>query len=153
MAAKSPFDLSEITKLFDPERIAKLFDPKSMFEQFPAVQNSPVDLAQIIERNRRSFDAMVEANKAAAASYRDMTEKQMEIFNQLTRVAADYAANVDTSGNPNAAKRNMDVYSKAIEKAFGLMQKMAEAGREANQKAFDSIQKQVVAAVEELKAK
>jgi hypothetical protein len=153
MANKPPFDFSEMTKLFDPERIAKLFDPKSMFEQIPAMQTSPVDMVQIIERNRRSFDAMVEANKAAAASYRDMMEKQMEIFNQLTQVAGDSAANIDTSGSANAAKRNMDVYSKAIEKAFGLMQKMAESGREANQKAFDSIQKQVAAAVEELKAK
>lgn len=153
MAAKYPFDLSEMTKLYDPERIAKLFDPKSMFEQIPAMQSSPVDMVQIIERNRRSFDAMVEANKAAAASYRDMMEKQMEIFNQLTQVAGEYAKNVDTSGSADAAKRNMDVYSKAIEKAFGLMQKMAESGREANQKAFDSIQKQVMAAAEELKAK
>jgi hypothetical protein len=153
MAAKSPFDFSEMTKLYDPERIAKLFDPKSMFEQLPAMQSSAVDMAQIIERNQRGFDAMVEANKAAAASYRDMMEKQMEIFNQLTRVAGDYAANVDTSGSAEAAKRNMDIYSKAIEKAFGLMQKMAESGREANQKAFESIQKQVMAAAEELKTK
>ncbi|MFP4275007.1 MAG: phasin family protein [Paracoccaceae bacterium] len=151
MAQKTPFDFTEMMRAFDPQKMAQMFDPQKIFAQMQAMQGRQgmPDLSDLMEGNRRNFEAMVEANAAAAETYRAMLDRQMEIFNRMTAAARDYAGTMET-GAPDAASRNAQAYSEAVETALGLMQEMAEATREANEKVFADMQKRVTEAIDGL---
>ena len=147
----SAFDMTELFKMYDPEKIAQLFDPQKLFGQLPGMQGGDLDVEGLMKRNQASFEAMVEANKAAAETYKDMLEKQMEIFNRLSTEAQTLANSMKSPGDPDSAQANARIYADATEKAFALMREMAEAAQQANQAAFDRLSGQVTAAIDDLK--
>lgn len=144
------FDMAEIFKMYDPEKIAQMFDPQKLFAQMAGMSGS-LDVDGLIKRNEASYEAMVEANKAAAETYRDMQEKQMEIFNRLTTEAQGMADSMANPTDADAAQKNVEIYAEATEKAFALMREMAGAAQQANQEAFDRIKVQITAAIGDLK--
>ncbi|SPF77146.1 hypothetical protein ALP8811_02169 [Aliiroseovarius pelagivivens] len=146
---KNPFDPSEMFKMFDLEKLQEMFDPQALMDQMPDMGAQGGDVSDAMGRNKRNFDAMVAANKSAAETYQSLMARQMEIFNQLTAAAQDYAQNVDTS--TEAASKNATAYSETMEKAFGLMQEMAEATRDANEKVYEDTKAQVGKVLDELK--
>jgi uncharacterized membrane protein YfhO len=152
-----PFGFSQMFQesfnMFDPDRVAQMFDPQKVFAQMPAMQSAGMDMNAIIKKNQASFEAMVEANKAAAATYQDMLEKQMDIFNRMTAAAQDVAKQTESPVNPDAAAKNSKVYAEAAETAFNLMREMAEAAQSANQQAFDRLSGQVAQAMDNMKSK
>ncbi len=92
MTFKPPLDFSEMMKMFDPEQITKLFDPEQMKTAFEPPKALGVDLHAMIESNRKNFEAMLAANKSAAAGYKDFYQKQMAIFDELTKYAKENPA-------------------------------------------------------------
>lgn len=152
-----PFGFSDMFqesfKMFDPERVAQMFDPQKVFAQMPAMQSADMDMNSIIKKNQASFEAMVEANKAAAATYQDMLEKQMDIFNRMTTAAQDVAKKTESPVSADAAAKNSKLYAEATETAFNLMREMAEAAQTANQQAFDRLSGQVTQAMDSMKNK
>ena len=91
----NPYDYSQMFRMFDPEQVQKAFDPNRMFAMFEPAKSPAFDMSGVFEMNRKNFEAMVEANKAAAAAYKDLLEKQMEVFQQMTQAAREQAAWVD----------------------------------------------------------
>lgn len=150
MATKSPFDMTKMMKMFDPEEVAKVFNPKNMYSVFEAETFSPFDVTKVVEANKKNFDAMVEANKAAAGAYQDMMEKQMELFGQMTAAAKEQAAWIEENAGPEAMTKKAEAYAEATEKALGLMRKMAETTREANEEAYEKLKGQMQDAMEEM---
>ena len=138
---------------FDPAQMAQMFDPSKLMDQIKtmAPQVPGMDMSTVMERNKRNFDAVVEANQAAAATYRDMLDKQMEIFNRMTGAAQDYAGQVESPVSTEAMGKNAEATSKAVETALGLMREMAEAAQAANQKVFEEAQARMAAAIDEFK--
>lgn len=149
-ATGGAFDMADMFKMYDPEKIAQMFDPEKMFAQMAGATGG-MDVDGLIKKNQASYEAMVEANKAAAETYKDMLEKQMEIFNRLTIEAQGVTDRMASPADADAAQKNARVYAEATEKAFALMQEMAEAAQKANQDAFDRMSGQVTAAVNDLK--
>ena len=70
--AKNPFDPAEIFKAFSPDAMAKALDPNAMMNAFQEAGKNLPDLADVFDANKRHFEATAEANKAAAAGYKDM---------------------------------------------------------------------------------
>ncbi|MFD3192039.1 hypothetical protein ACFMPD_17520 [Sedimentitalea sp. HM32M-2] len=135
MADKKFPDFSEYMKMFDPANISKMFDPKAMMEQFGAT-SGPFDPQETIKKAQGNFEAMAKANQEAAASYRDLLEKQMQIFQDVTAEAAEQLK----SGNTQDAQ---EVYQQSVERALRIMTELSEATREANQRAFEAVKGQV----------
>ncbi len=150
-ASDSAFDLSEIFAMYDPQKIAQMFDPSKLFGQRPGMGGGDFDIEALMKKNQASFDAMVEANKAAAETYKDMLQKQMEIFNRLSTEAQTLATEMKNPVDPDAARTNARIHADAAEKAFALMRDMAEAAQQANQAAFDRLSGQLTAAIDELR--
>jgi hypothetical protein len=109
------------------------------------------DMEGIIKANQRNFEAMKEANKAAAETYKDMLDKQMEIFGQLTLAARQQYEWAEDAAGPDTLKAKTAAMSEAVEEALVLMRKLAEASREANEEAFNQMRGQVEEAVEKMK--
>lgn len=149
-AAGGGFDMTEMFKMYDPEAIAQMFDPQKLFAQMPGMAGG-MDMDGLFRKNQASYEAMVEANKAAAETYKDMLEKQMEVFTRLTAEAQGMADRMASPADSDAAQKNAEIYAEATEKAFALMQEMAEAAQQANQESFERIKVQVTAAINDLK--
>ena len=73
----------DIMQMFDPANLSKAFDPAALMKQFGASAGA-LDPQDTLKKSKSQFEAMAKANEAAAQSYRDLLEKQMKIFQDLT---------------------------------------------------------------------
>lgn len=149
VADKNPFEALHMFK-FDPEDFKKLFDPSKMFAGFETPKMPEMHLKEVMESNRKNFEAMVEANKSAAAAYQDLLKKQMEVFGEMTEAAKEHAAIFDDTAGPEAMSKKAAAYGEAVEKALGLMRKLADNAREANEQAYSTMKDQVSEAISEM---
>jgi len=147
----NPYDFSQMFKMFDPSEVQKAFDPTRMMSMFEPAKSPAFDMSGVFEMNRRNFEAMVEANKAAAAAYKDLLEKQMEVFQQMTEAAREHASWIDETTGPDAISKRTEAYAAAVEKALVLMRKLADSARDSNEEAYSQLKGQVNEALEELK--
>ncbi|SFU22139.1 hypothetical protein [Sedimentitalea nanhaiensis] len=144
MAKKEPTDnYAEFMRFFSPANVSKMFDPQAMAAQF-SVKPGQLDAQDTIQKARDKFDAAAKANEAVAVSYRDLMEKQMRIFRDVTSVAADH----QTSGSPEDIAAS---YQQAVTRALEIMADLSEAARDANNQAYDAIKSEVDKTIEELK--
>ena len=150
---QNPFDMSKMFRMFDPNDVQKFFDPNKMFESVTPAKTNAFDMSGVFDMNRKNFEAMVDANKAAAAAYKDLLEKQMEVFGQLTQAAREHVAWVDETTGPEAVSTKTEAYGAAVEKALVLMRKLADAARDANEEAYNQMKGQVNEALEDIKQK
>lgn len=141
MTHKNPFDASEMMKMFDPANMMSAFAPK---------KSSGPDLSAIMESNKRNFDAMLAANQAAAAASQDFYQKQMAIFEEITKSATEKVAGLGTSSGIDAAEKQAEIYGAAVEKALAIMTELADKTGKANQEAFESVQAQIADAIKDL---
>lgn len=153
MAEKNPFDMTEMFRAFEPERMMKMWDPTAMMRAFQTPQAGAFDMEQIIRANQRNFEAMSEANRAAAEAYKDLLDKQMEIFEKMTLAARQQYDWVDDTAGPETFKARTAAMADAVEEAMTLMRRMSENAREANQKAYEDMKGQVEDAVETVQKK
>jgi len=151
MAQNNPYDFSHMFRMFDPTDVQKVFDPQRMFSMFEPQRSTAFDMSGVFDMNRKNFEAMVEANKAAAQAYKDLLEKQMEVFGQLTAAAREHVAWIDENTGPDAVTQKTEAYAAAVEKALVLMRKLAESARDANEEAYSQLRGQVNEAMTELK--
>lgn len=149
--ASNPFDFTEMFKTFEPDRMMKMWDPQAMMRMFQQPQAQMFDMEAVIRANQRNFEAMAEANKSAAEAYKDLLDKQMEVFEKMTLAARQQYEWVDDNAGPDTMKARTMALNEAVEEALGLMRKMAENARQANQQAYEAIQGQVQDAVETVK--
>lgn len=150
---KNPYDFSNMFKMINPEDVSKYFDPAKMMSVFEPAKSPAFDMSGVFDLNRKNFESMVEANKAAAAAYKDLLEKQMEVFAQLTSAAREHVAWVDETTGPAAVSQKTEAYGLAVEKALVLMRKLADSARDANEEAYTQIKVQVSDAMDEIKKK
>ncbi|MDH3263014.1 MAG: phasin family protein [Paracoccaceae bacterium] len=141
MAAKNPFDMSELFKAFDPESLRKMFDPNEMVSQFKNLSGKNFDLEAIMKSNTQNLEALASANKSALEAYKDLLEKQRLIWDQMMTSASETASNLEVVGGTEAASKNSKLLSDAAKKAFELMQEMAQTTADANAKAFEAVMK------------
>ncbi|RVT86752.1 phasin family protein [Rhodobacteraceae bacterium CCMM004] len=151
--ARNPYDMTEFWKAFDPEQMSKMFNPQAMMSMFQPPRGDMFDMESIIKANQRNFEAMAEANKSAAEAYKDMLDKQMEIFEKLTLAARQQYEWVEDTAGVDTMKTKTAAMNEAVEEALKLMQKLAETARQANEEAFTSVKGQVTEAVEEIAKK
>ncbi len=150
MSFKSPFDISDMMKMFDPDSVAKMFDPRTMMAAFEPQRPKGLDLAGIMENNKRNFEAVQSANKAAAEANKDFYEKQIAIFNELMKGAAQQVKNLGSEPPEDIAQKQAEIYGAAVEQSLEIMTELADTTRRANEDAFASIQDRVERAVKDL---
>ena len=151
MTSKSPFDFSDMMKMFDPEQINKLFSPEEMRKAMAGFQVPGLDIQALMASNQKNYEAMLTANKAAADAYKDFYQKQMSIFNDLMEGAKAHIASLGQMPDADAARKQAEIYRAAAEKAFANMATLAETAKNANQDAFAVIEARVKESIEELK--
>lgn len=148
MTFKPPVDFKDMMQMFDPDRISKMFNPEQMIAALKGNFDQPFDAEAMIASNQKNFEAMVAANKAAAAGYQDFYNKQMAIFTEVTKGAQDQLK----AGTVGKAENPAEAYREAVEKALALMADFASAAQKAQEDAASVIDARVKQAVADFKS-
>ena len=112
---------------FDAEKMSEFFRNNDFTKALSTMKMPGLDGEAIMEAQKKNMDALVEANKAAAAGYQDLFKKQMSIFEETMSEAQKYMASLDaTKLDPETAKAQGELAKAAFEKAIANMQALAE---------------------------
>lgn len=141
MAARKPEP-----SLFDPESFSRMFQAPDMTKMMESFRLPGFDMSAMLNAQKRNADAIVAANQAAAAGYREIMRRQMEIFQEtMTSAQGQFVA----MGETDPAKQ-ADMMRAAFERGVGNMHEIAESSRKAAEEAFTIISKRMQESVQEL---
>lgn len=137
---------------FDPEKMAEFFRQNDFTRQMASLKLPGVDADALMQAQQKNMNALVEANKAAAAGYQDLFRKQMAIFEETMAEAQKQMKGFDaTRLDPEAARAQADLARAAFEKALANMQALAESAQKANSEAYEIVAARIKESMEELR--
>ncbi len=137
---------------FDVEKLGEFFKQNDFTKQLSGMKMPGFDAEAIMTAQRKNMDALVEANKAAAAGYQDLFKKQMAIFEDTMAEAQKHMKSFDTTKlDADTAKHQTEIAKVAFEKALTNMQALAEHAQKANAEAYEIVSARMKASMEELR--
>ncbi len=137
---------------FDVEKMTEFFKQNDFTKQFAQMKVPGIDPEALMAAQQKNMDALVQANKAAAAGYQDLFKKQMSIFEETMAEAQAHLKNFDaTKLDPEKAKASADLAKAAFEKALANMQALAESAQKANTEAYDIVSARIKESLAELR--
>lgn len=140
------------TFAFDPEKMAAFFRQNDFTKQMSAMNMPGLDPETLMAAQQKNMNALVEANKAAAAGYQDLFKKQMAVFEETMGEAQKHMKSFDaTKLDPERAKAQSELARKAFEKALGNMQALAEGAQKANAEAYEIVSARVKESMAEIR--
>jgi phasin family protein len=96
-----------------------------------------VDLATILDREKKNIEALTEANRVAFEGWQALVHRQTEILQESIKRA------VGTVEGEDAGTKRMDLAAHAFETALSNMRELAEMATKSQKEAFDIIRKRV----------
>jgi len=137
---------------FDAEKMSEMFKVPDMTKMMEGMKMPGFDAQAMMEAQKKNVEALMAANKAAAAGYQDFFKKQMAIFEETMSTAQSQMGSMDASMSPDAAAKQAELMKVAMEKALANMTELAEAAKKANEEAFAIVQARVKESLAELQA-
>lgn len=140
------------TFAFDPEKLTEFFKQNDFAKQFANLKLPGFDAEAILGAQKKNMDALVEANKAAAAGYQDLFKKQISIFEETMAEAQKHMKSFDaTKLDAETAKAQAELAKAAFEKALANMQALAESAQKANASAYEIVAARIQESLAELR--
>ncbi|MXU64212.1 TIGR01841 family phasin [Oceanomicrobium pacificus] len=138
---------------FDAEKMTAFFKENDFTKHFADAKFPGVDPEALMAAQKKNMDALVEANKAAAAGYQDLFAKQVALFDETMAEARKQIESFDAKAlKPEAGAEHAEVLKAAFEKAIANMTELAEAAAKANNDAYAVVSARVKDSVAELQA-
>ncbi|MBL4806344.1 MAG: TIGR01841 family phasin [Rhodobacteraceae bacterium] len=135
-----PFNIDKMTEFFKNNDFASGFSGGKM----------PGNTDELIAGQKKNMEALVEANKAAAASYQELFTKQVEVFETTMKEAQAKFSGVEA---PKMDAESMTAQSEAaksaFEKALKNMGELATGAQKANADAMEIVTTRVQESVKE----
>ncbi len=139
------------TYAFDPEKMMEYFRQNDFTKHLANFKMPEIDTDAILAAQHKNMDALVEANKAAAAGFQDLFKKQIAIFEDTMSEAQKSMKALDTTKlDPESAKAQGELVKAAFEKALANMQALAELAQKANSEAYEIVSARIQESVKEL---
>ncbi len=136
---------------FDPEKMMEFFRQNDFTKAFGDMKLPGIDGDALMAAQKKNMDALVEANKAAAAGYQDLFKKQMAIFEETLSQAQSQMKEAEMKLDAKVAATQAEFAKAAFEKAIKNMKELAETAHKANSEAYDIVSTRVKDSVDELK--
>jgi len=137
---------------FDPEKMSEFFKQNDFSKYLANMKLPGVDTEALVSAQQKNMDALVEANKAAAAGYQDLFKKQMAIFEETMAEAQNHMKSFDaTKLDAETAKAQGALAKAAFEKALANMQALAESAQKANSEAYEIVAARIKESIAELR--
>jgi phasin family protein len=136
---------------FDAEKMSEFFRNNDFTKALSTMKVPGIDGEAIMAAQKKNMDALVEANKAAAAGYQDLFKKQIAIFEETVAEAQKQMKSFDaTKLDADKAKAQGELAKAAFEKALTNMQAVAESAQKANSEAYEIVSARIQASLSEL---
>jgi phasin family protein len=136
---------------FDPEKMTEFFKQNDFTKHLANLKVPGMDPEALLAAQQKNMDALVQANKAAAAGYQDLFKKQMQIFEETMSEAKEHMKSFDaTKLDADKARASADLAKTAFEKALANMQALAEGAQKANAEAYEIVSARIRESIAEL---
>jgi phasin family protein len=137
---------------FDVEKLTEFFKQNDFTKYLSNMKMPGIDAETLMAAQKKNMDALVDANKAAAAGYQDLFKKQMQIFEETMAEAQQHIKAFDaTKLDPEMAKAQAELAKTAFEKALANMQALAESAQKANAEAYEIVSARIKESLAELR--
>lgn len=139
---------------FDPAKFSDLFKSADMTKFFEgAKMPAPmIDFEALFAAQQKNMEALVEANKTAAAGYQELFKKQLSMVDEVVAQAQTQMSELKMDAlSPEGAQKQGELMKEAYEKAVSNLTELAETAKKVNEEALEIIQARVQAAIAELK--
>ena len=137
---------------FDVEKMTDFMKQNDFTKHLASMKLPGVDAEALVSAQQKNMNALVEANKAAAAGYQDLFKKQMAIFEDTMAEAQKQMKGFDaTKLDPENARAQGELAKAAFEKALANMQALAETAQKANADAYEIVAARIKESVAELR--
>jgi phasin family protein len=137
---------------FDVEKLTEFFKQNDFTKHLAGLKVPELDTDALVSAQQKNMNALVEANKAAAAGYQDLFKKQVSIFEETMAEAQQQLKSFDaTKIDPETAKAQAELARAAFEKALANMQALAEGAQKANADAYEIVSARIKESVAELR--
>ncbi len=119
----------------------------------PGLASVPVDMKNIMESGRKTFQAFSEAQQVAIESFQTIAQRQAEILSQFVHDQSAIASASINEGTPEEKiARSAELVRKSYEKTISSQREVADLLSKSNREATDIINKRVATALNELKS-
>ncbi len=140
------------TFAFDPEKMTEFFKQNDFTKQLANFKMPGFDAEALMGTQKKNMEALVEANKAAAAGYQDLFQKQIAVFEETIAEAQKHMKAFDTTKlDAETAKAQGELAKAAFEKAVANMQALADAAQKANASAYEIVSARIQESIAELR--
>lgn len=138
---------------FDAEKMAEMFKAPDFKKFFETAKLPMIDLEALSAAQQKNMEALVEANKAAAAGYQEIFKRQVALFEETMGSLQLQVSELkmDTL-SAEGAQRQVELMKAGYEKALSSLNELAETAQKANTDAFEILRARIEASIEELKA-
>jgi phasin family protein len=137
---------------FDVEKMTEFFKQNDFTKHLANLKMPGMDADALVKAQQKNMDALVEANKAAAAGYQDLFKKQISIFEETMAEAQKQMKSFDaTKIDAEKAKAQGELAKAAFEKALSNMQALAESAQKANTEAYEIVAARIKESIAELR--
>jgi phasin family protein len=136
---------------FDVEKMTEFLKQNDFTRHLASMKMPGVDAEAMVKAQQKNMDALVEANKAAAAGYQDLFKKQIAIFEETMAEAQKQMKAFDAGKVEDRAKAQGELAKAAFEKALANMQALAESAQKANAEAYEIVAARIRESIAELK--
>ena len=135
---------------FDVEKLTEFFKQNDFTKNLANLPGFTPET--LLAAQQKNMDALIEANKAAAAGYQDLFKKQMAIFEETVAEAQKQLKSLEaTKIDPEKAKAQAELARAAFEKALANMQALAESAQKANAEAYEIVSARIKESLGELR--
>ena len=136
---------------FDVDKMQEFFKQNDFTKHLANLKMPGLDPDAMVKAQQKNMDALVEANKAAAAGYQDLFRKQVAIFEETMAEAQKQMKAFDTTKIEDSARAQGEIAKAAFEKALANMQALAESAQKANAEAYEIVSARIKESIAELK--
>ena len=136
---------------FDVDKLTEFFKQNDFTKHLANMKMPGMDPEALVKAQQKNMDALVEANRAAAAGYQDLFKKQVAIFEETMGAAQKQLTSFDASKIDDRAKAQAELAKAAFEKALANMQALAESAQKANADAYEIVSARIKESIAELK--
>jgi phasin family protein len=136
---------------FDAEKMTEFFKQNDFTKHLANLKMPGMDPEALVKAQQKNMDALIEANKAAAAGYQELFKRQVAIFEETMTEASKQMKAFDAKKIDDRAKAQGDLAKAAFEKALANMQALAEGAQKANAEAYEIVSARIKESIGELK--
>ena len=137
---------------FDAEKMMEMFKAPDFTKMMTEMKLPAMPTDELMAAQKKNMDALMAANRAAAAGYQDLFKKQMSIFEETMSEASKVIGQIEPGKVPSDAGKQAEIARTAFEKALGNMTALAEAAQKANKEAFDIVSARIRESMDEIRA-